>query len=242
MENKGKNLKNGETKNVFNLLNIQIILVIFGLFGILLISGCVNEKPAVPAEPANCSAVNNDFSGCDISCDADSDCKTSCCGCVNENENCRTESNGGNVSCELAARNCKCMDKKCTLKPPVNPDDIGNASYIVEAGPVDEKTVSGLAGEYKVAFFFLHNPGCSHCSAAEQNLPEIRQMFGQRMIIYKLKVREPESLPWSNTAIGAGLSSYPFTLAVGARSFDGGIINKSRIGMTSSSGAEKYEE
>ena len=46
----------------------------------------------------------------------------------------------------------------------------------------------------------------------------------------------------SNTAIGAGLSPYPFTLAVGARSFDGGIINKSRIGMTSSSGAEKYEE
>jgi hypothetical protein len=67
-------------------------------------------------------------------------------------------------------------------------------------------------------------------------------MFGQRMIIYKLKVRESESVPWSNTAIGAGLSSYPFTLAVGAHSFDGEIINKSRIGMTSSSGAEKYGE
>jgi hypothetical protein len=62
------------------------------------------------------------------------------------------------------------------------------------------------------------------------------------MIIYKLKVRESESLPWSNTAIGAGLSSYPFTLAVGAQSFDGGIINISGIGMTSSSGAEKYGE
>ncbi|CEG12417.1 hypothetical protein MSIBF_A2270005 [groundwater metagenome] len=172
MEKQQKNLKKDGTKsvlNLFNLLNIQTILVISVLAGIVLISGCVEEKPK-----------------------------------------------------------------------PFNPDDIGNLSDIVESGPVDEKTVVNLTIKDRVAFFFLHNPGCGHCFDAEQHLPEIRQMFGQRMIIYKLKIRESESLPWTNDAINAGLFNFPFTLAVGSHSVENEIINKSNIGMTSGSGV--YEE
>lgn len=177
MEKQQKNLKKEGTKsvlnlfNLFNLLNIQTILVISVLAWIVLISGCVEEKPK-----------------------------------------------------------------------PFNPDDIGNLSDILESGPVDEKTVVNLTTKDRVAFFFLHNPGCGHCFDAEQHLPEIRQMFGQRMIIYKLKIRESESLPWTNDAINAGLSYFPFTLAVGSHSVENEIINKSKIGMTSSSGSTVYEE
>ncbi len=172
MEKQQKNLKKDGTKsvlNLFNLLNIQTILVISILAGIVLISGCVEEKPK-----------------------------------------------------------------------PFNPDDIGNLSNIVESGSVDEQTVVNLTTKDRVAFFFLHNPGCGHCFDAEQHLPEIQQMFGQRMIIYKLKIRESESLPWTNDVINAGLSNFPFTLAVGSHSIENEIINKSNIGMTSGSGV--YEE
>ncbi|ODS40084.1 MAG: hypothetical protein A7315_09655 [Candidatus Altiarchaeales archaeon WOR_SM1_79] len=135
-----------------------------------------------------------------------------------------------------------CEDGKCALKPEFDPDDIGAPSEIVTSGPIDEETVLDLAGEDKVAFFFLHNPGCSHCSAAETHLPEIQQMFGQRMVVYKLKVRDEESSPWKNIAINAKLLYFPFTLAVGANSVEDGAINQSNIGMTSSSGSSKYME
>ncbi|MDI6730643.1 MAG: hypothetical protein QMD06_03780 [Candidatus Altarchaeum sp.] len=132
-----------------------------------------------------------------------------------------------------------CVEEKPKL---FNPDDIGNLSDIVESGPVDEQTVVNLTTKDRVAFFFLHNPGCGHCFNAEQHLPEIRQMFGQRIIVYKLKIRESESSPWSNDATNVGLLYYPFTLMVGAHSVEGEIINKSKIGMTSSSGFTVYEE
>jgi len=134
----------------------------------------------------------------------------------------------------------KCVNKSYTLQPSFNPDDVGNLSDIVESGPVDEKTVVNLTTKDRVAFFFLHNPGCSHCFDAEQHLPEIQQMFGQRMIIYKLKVRESESQPWTGYAADAGLNYYPFTLAIGMHSVENGILNKSKTGMTSGSGV--YEE
>ncbi|PKP61294.1 MAG: hypothetical protein CVT88_00475 [Candidatus Altiarchaeales archaeon HGW-Altiarchaeales-1] len=170
MKNQSKNLKNKGIKNVFN-GNIQAILVISVLAGIVLISGCVEEKE----------------------------------------------------------------------KPkPFNPDDIGNLSDIVESGPVAEETVVNLTTKDKVAFFFLHNPGCGHCIDAEQHLPEIQQMFGQRMVIYKLKIRESESQPWTGYATDAGLNYYPFTLAIGMHSVENETLNKSKTGMTSGSGV--YEE
>lgn len=225
------------TGNFFNLFNISIILCVSIM---LFVSGCIEEKGTAPAKPTNCSAISHNFAGCDISCDMDSDCKMECCGCINKDENCQTELNGETVSCENTG-DCECKGGKCDIKPPFDPDDIGSPSEIVASGPVDEKTVIDLAGEDKVAFFFLHNPGCGHCSSAEKHLPEIQEMFGQRMIIYKLKIRDSESQPWRNKALGAGLSTFPFTLAVGAHAVDGNNTDDSKIGMTSSSGSEKYE-
>jgi len=136
-----------------------------------------------------------------------------------------------------------CVEEKQQPEQPYfNPDDIGNLSEIVKSGPINETNIVNLTAKDRVAFFFLYNPGCGHCFDAEQHLPEIQQMFGQRMIIYKLKIRESESLPWTNYAVNAGLSYFPFTLAVGSHSVDNEIINKSKIGMTSGSGSATYEE
>ncbi len=123
-----------------------------------------------------------------------------------------------------------------------DPDYIGNLSEIITLGPISIENITQIIiTEDKVAFFFLHNPGCGHCETAEKHLIEVQKMFGQRVIIYKLKIRSAESNPWSGIAGSAGLDYYPFTLAVGANSTASGKLINANIGMTSSSGDAKYE-
>lgn len=42
---------------------------IFAVLEIVLISGCIEEKPT------NCSVITNNFTGCNTSCSIDSDCE-----------------------------------------------------------------------------------------------------------------------------------------------------------------------
>ncbi len=124
-----------------------------------------------------------------------------------------------------------------------DPDDIGQPSEIVTKGPISTETIGKLIAEDKVAFFFLHNPGCSHCVRAEKRLDEIQKSFGQRVIIYELWVEEPESEPWSRIALNEGLNAYPFTLAIGAKSVaSSGELIAADIGMTAGAGTIIYEE
>ncbi len=68
-------------------------------------------------KPNNCSAITNNFAGCNISCSTDSDCILTCCGCINKNENCQTELEDGgmiqSINCMLVAGECKCINGRC---------------------------------------------------------------------------------------------------------------------------------
>ena len=192
-------------------------------------------------------------------CEKDSDCSTpkdehgyACWDCVNFIHLAK----GVNPvdSCRMPAPlNCKCINNTCTAvtnkteiqskedeENTSNQEGINKSSEIINSGPIAKGTVINLASEDKVAFFFLYNPGCIHCSRAEVHIPEIQEMFGGRVIIYKLLVRSPESEPWKQMAKDSGLASYPLTLSVGHKSTKNGTVDESKIGMTQSSGSSKY--
>ena len=79
------------------------ILAIIAIVAVVLISGCVEEKPT------NCSAGTN-VTGCNKSCNTDSDCCGTCCGCINKNETCNVEEN---VVCKIPM--CKCVNSECKI-------------------------------------------------------------------------------------------------------------------------------
>jgi len=109
MENKTKN--NVEKTKIL----IGIGILIFAIIGIVLISGCIEEKPK--EKPSNCSTITNNFTGCNISCSSDSDCMRTRCGCINKNENCQTELRDNDVTqgvaCDIIAGECECVNGKC---------------------------------------------------------------------------------------------------------------------------------
>lgn len=111
--NKNQDGAKNKTKN----MNLIKILTIFGILGIILASGCIEE----PEKPTNCSAITNNFTGCDISCNTNSDCIRTCCGCINKNENCQTELNGMIVHCSLVAGECKCINNECKFFEQIEP-------------------------------------------------------------------------------------------------------------------------
>ncbi|PKP57608.1 hypothetical protein CVT91_10210, partial [Candidatus Atribacteria bacterium HGW-Atribacteria-1] len=87
-------------------------------------------------KPNNCSAITNNFAGCNISCSTDSDCILTCCGCINKNENCQTELEDGgmiqSINCMLVAGECKCIGGQCKFfeeKPKENTTQISDENY-----------------------------------------------------------------------------------------------------------------
>ena len=78
------------------------------IIGIIMISGCVEEET-----PGSCT-INNPVA-CNLSCEADTGCERTCCGCINENENCVMELDGMSVDCMLADGECRCVNGKCEL-------------------------------------------------------------------------------------------------------------------------------
>ncbi len=95
-------------------INKKILIgigILAAIAAIVLLSGCVEEKSTT-----NCSTKN--ITLCNISCDTDFDCRGTCCGCINKNEDCQTESGGGlfnphiSVVCDMTGE-CKCVNGKC---------------------------------------------------------------------------------------------------------------------------------
>lgn len=85
------------------------------IVAILLLSGCVDEKPDI------CST--NNITLCNISCDTDSDCQGTCCGCINKNETCKFEEG---VLCKIPV--CKCANRKCEISFASNPINSSNVT------------------------------------------------------------------------------------------------------------------
>jgi len=149
---------------------IKITLTGIGIL-IVLVSGCVEEKNS-----GSCTIDNP--SGCNLSCDADPDCERTCCGCINENENCLTELSGMNVECMLAEGECKCVNGKCEFfeeKPSETPTIASSFKEInfYENGEVKSLNEQiGLAGVLATILTKLNMQ--ANCIYSEKEVQEIK--------------------------------------------------------------------
>ena len=100
------------------------ILIILGVLFFLFIIGYTifKEPPTSSHLDRICGYWNKE--ACDKSCVSDKDCKYSCGGCLNVNENFSTckeydKINGNQciegIACTMIMFNCKCVDHQCAL-------------------------------------------------------------------------------------------------------------------------------
>jgi len=133
-------------------------------------------------------------------------------------------------------------------QPGLNEKPYGEDAVYISTDPViiygslPEQQEIGYIKEDKVIFKFLYSSKCMVCKSAILSVPEIKKKFGERVIVEEMDVYGKENEKWKSGAkeyINA--ERFPFTLAIGMNSLEGGEINLELVSYTNGFDPGTYE-
>jgi thiol-disulfide isomerase/thioredoxin len=133
-------------------------------------------------------------------------------------------------------------------QPGLNEKPYGEDAVYISTDPViiygslPEQQEIGYIKEDKVIFKFLYSSKCMVCKSAIPSVPEIKKKFGERVIVEEMDVYGKENEKWKSGAKECiNAERFPFTLAIGMNSLEGGEINLELVSYTDGFDPGTYE-